>query len=134
MRQLNWKEKTARAKKMTDEELFYAINDCHDCIQKGVVDEGYYFDEAQVYETEIQTRRALREAKEKVRTMRIAEAFGTVVTYGVDEIKQKVVIVGSDADSFVCKDLKTGLNVYINYDCVGDWKVQKEPIMLGRTK
>ena len=60
---LNWKEKEARAKEMTVEQLEYAINDCVECVKCGV-DEGYYCDEASVYRAELK-KRELKKAKKK---------------------------------------------------------------------
>lgn len=55
VKQLDFTAKEAKAKTMTDAELSYAITDCLQC----KVDEGYYMDEASVYQQELARRRKI---------------------------------------------------------------------------
>ena len=62
MQTLNWKTTEARAKKMDDDQLAFATNDCYEAAAAiGPVafgkDESYYHDEASVYIQELNRRR-----------------------------------------------------------------------------
>lgn len=52
---LDFVAKSKKAKKMTISQLNYAIEDCMDCVKKGI-DVDYYKDEASVYVMEIDRR------------------------------------------------------------------------------
>jgi len=80
MQNIDWTEKRAIAKKMTTDELKYAIVDCGDCIRVMGVnamygkDAGYYSDEASIYEAEL----AKREKKvEKIKCPMCGGKLGT---------------------------------------------------------
>jgi len=63
MQTLNWTATEARAKRMTDEQLTWAIDDCITTAQllgpgeQIGKDQGYYHDEASVYRQELNRRR-----------------------------------------------------------------------------
>ena len=57
MKTLNWNEKARYAKGLKNVELRFALKDCLDSINVGVCDEGYYYDEASVYRTELAKRK-----------------------------------------------------------------------------
>ena len=54
---LDWNAKQTYAKTLTIAQLMYAIKDCLEAAKAGI-DEGYYHDEASVYRTELNLRRA----------------------------------------------------------------------------
>jgi len=55
VKNLDWNTKQRIAKKMTNDQLQYALKDCVLCMYQGV-DEGYYADEASVYREELRKR------------------------------------------------------------------------------
>lgn len=56
---IDWNRTKEYAEKLSIEGLRYAIKDCLDCV-KGGVDEGFYSDQASVYQKELNERLNLR--------------------------------------------------------------------------
>lgn len=54
---LDWNAKQAYAKKLTVEQLAFAINDCLLAAECQPENEGYYHDEASVYRAELMKRK-----------------------------------------------------------------------------
>jgi hypothetical protein len=52
-KRLNWEQKEKKARKMSIQELNYAISDCISC----KIDQGYYYDGASVYQQELNRRK-----------------------------------------------------------------------------
>lgn len=124
MKQIDFKAKKAQAKKMTTEQLEWAINDCKeaiDCFPEGEK-AGYYQDEIHVFAAELQKRRKQEKNKVKLEDVLFVNNTGKDLkmfhSLFVEYIRTNKVHTDI-SDLFVLK--KTGINKAGKFVVTIDW-------------